>query len=73
MSAYFTGTASPEQLQALSEALDRYCASARIERGTVEHRNAAALLMNLFTNGVANADELVSAAGLTESRRKAEP
>ena len=73
MSKDFTGIANPEQLRVLTEALARYCRSAGIEPGTLEHENAAAFLMTLFTSGAATADELVNAAVLSESGRRARP
>ena len=65
--------AGPEELRMLRDALERYCHSAGIEPGTVEHENAAILLIDLFTSGAATADELVSAAEISESRRRATP
>ena len=56
MSGTFTGVANPDQLRVLTEASELYCRSAGIEHGTVEHKNAAALIVTLFTSGAATAD-----------------
>jgi hypothetical protein len=56
------GIAEPEQLQLLSEALEHYCRTAKIDKGTVEHENAAALFISLLATGAATVDELIQAA-----------
>jgi len=57
----FNGTANPEQLRLLTEALRSYCAEARIEPGTDEYERVAGLIMTLFTNGAATPEELAEA------------
>jgi len=57
----FNGVAHPEQLRLLTEALQSYCAEARIEVGTDEYDNVAHLIMTLFMNGAATPEELFEA------------
>ena len=67
------GIAHPWQLDVLSRALEEYCRTANIQRGTVEYESAAGLIMELFKRGAATVDELASALSLSPSPRKAAP
>ena len=53
------GIAHPEQLTALTKALEDYCREARIEPGTQEYDHARHMVWMLFESGVETPEELL--------------
>ena len=67
------GIADPEQLAALTQALDRYC-DARHITNEQDRENLAYLIMDLFGRGLTSVEEIVSALeemGSRNERRRA--
>jgi hypothetical protein len=66
----FTGIAHPEQLKALTEALEAFCRAEGIEPGTEAYEDAAHMIMHLFNNGAGSAEDICEAlrSGLDRMR-----
>lgn len=56
---------SPSQVEALSAALERYCAE-RSVTNRIDRESLAVALMDLFDRGVTTVDELVAALRRTD-------
>ena len=57
----FNGVMNPQQLTTLTAALDGFCKTAAIERGTDEFDEAGRLVISLFSGGATTAKALKTA------------
>jgi hypothetical protein len=68
----FTGIYKPHELALLRKVVDDHCASAGIERSSLDHLDASYLVLSLFEKGAQTAEELKAAldAALAGDQRR---